>query len=64
MIRLSVNEYCHNCPMFEAKICRDSYEDGWGTTRYETEIICEYEDRCQQQLKYLKELNERKDRKK
>lgn len=54
MITLCVEDYCENCPMFEARVFKESYDDGSGSNCHDTNIYCEHGDRCEEQLKYLK----------
>lgn len=56
MITLCIEDYCQNCPMFEAEAFKDSYEDGMGLDCYDTNICCKYDERCEEQLKYLKKM--------
>ena len=63
MISLNVEEYCHNCPDFEAYIEIAVY--GFDTMKsdsnmeYSHIITCKHEDRCRQIKRYLE--NEEKE---
>lgn len=63
MIKLKVEEYCHDCPDFEAdvvktdKVCVSNYD--WLTdsrvelTRVETIVTCSHANRCRAVKRYL-----------
>ncbi len=54
MIELYVEEYCSNCPDFEAEVDKDCYENGVYVKRI-TRISCKNMDKCREIMKYLKE---------
>lgn len=58
MIKLSIEEYCHNCPDFEAEVEKDTVEvydfDSFGTTeKTDTTIKCANCERCDAIRQYL-----------
>jgi hypothetical protein len=59
MIVLNVEEYCHNCPDFEAYVERDicNFDIVLSASNMKCNhiITCEHEDRCRQIKKYLEE---------
>ena len=53
-IKLSVNQWCENCPHFSPDVAVIQLDDGCGTTvSCDTTISCENEDRCVEIKKYL-----------
>lgn len=58
MIILSVHEYCHNCPNFEAEVMQENYEYsaafGPRCKKYSHTITCVHEQRCETMMDYLK----------
>lgn len=64
MIRLKVEEYCHNCPAFEPDTIKNeiySSEDLWGTddlavscTKADTVITCVEAKKCRNLVRYLR----------
>lgn len=57
MIRLLVDEYCHNCPNFEPYAMRASSLDGFIDTR----VVCEYHDKCKSIKKYLISIGDKEE---
>ena len=60
MIRLVVEEYCHNCPDFEAEVHVETlYLSNYDCvvneprTKYETMVTCAKARRCAAQVRYL-----------
>lgn len=64
MIRLSVENYCENCPEFEPHVHKDKYEL-YSVTNPEsvvhTLITCEHQDRCNQIKKMIQQEMDIKD---
>lgn len=62
MIKLEINEYCHNCPDFSVKVDKHRTHDEGNIF---TIIRCENEHKCREIAKYIysriqnKPLNER-----
>lgn len=59
MIKLSVGEYCQNCPDFEPEVEKTEYstfDHDFCENRVHTEtlVMCKYRSRCLSQLDYLK----------
>ena len=54
MIRLDVEDYCQDCPEFEAEVLKDRKFYGF-TEGTDTIIRCEHYIRCQRMEKYLSE---------
>lgn len=55
-IVLKVNEYCHNCPIFEPKMDRLRYESVDGVTD-EVSIRCNHEENCGVLKRFFCEYN-------
>ena len=59
MIKLDIDEYCHNCPEFESDVkkdvihCRNS--DFGITSIVHTIITCEHRERCRAIKNFLEE---------
>lgn len=66
MIKLSVADYCHNCPNFEPEVDKAEYstfeldflED---RVHVETVVMCMHRDRCTCQMDYLKKQKRKED---
>ena len=52
MIRLLVDDYCHDCPDFEARVNKINDDDGHICS---TNIYCEHEERCEAIYKHIKD---------
>lgn len=66
MIRLYVQNYCHDCPEFDPDVEKDTiysenYLMGERTTHTHTYIYCKHKDRCASMIKFLKKRREEKD---
>ena len=66
MIRLYVQNYCHDCPEFDPDVEKDTiysenYLMGKRTTHTQTDIYCKHKDRCESMIKFLKEKEKEKD---
>ena len=48
MIKLDVNEYCQDCPMFEADVDKRVFIGPEGRRIAETVVCCERADACEQ----------------
>lgn len=58
MIRLEVENYCHNyCPEFEADVSKIEFEDGNCNILTDTTISCKHKDICRSILNYLRKEN-------
>lgn len=60
MIRLYVQNYCHDCPEFEPDVEKDTiysenYLMGKRTTHTQTDIYCKHRDRCASMVEFLEE---------
>ena len=57
MIKLEVEDYCQNCPNFEAKLEKDSIVAGISPTITinETIVRCKYETMCENMYRHIKE---------
>lgn len=68
MIFLKVEDYCHNCPDFEADV-KTSCAEHWDMERHSyirlvnTLITCEHCDRCACQMKYLEDQKRKEEQK-
>lgn len=61
MITLDVEEYCQECPEFEAEVESIKYPDYMGGHRIgfcDTVIRCEHRDKCHQLYKHIKKNEE------
>lgn len=62
MIKLNIEEYCHNCPDFEVSVDKThAYCAEYALDWFTTEITCKHRSRCKEIKSYLeKEIgNER-----
>lgn len=60
MIKLYVQNYCHDCPEFEPDVKKDTiysenYLMGKRTPRTQTAIYCKHRDRCASMIEFLEE---------
>lgn len=53
MIKLIVDDYCHDCPEFEPTVETQSYEDFFGDMIVNHEVKCKYAERCERIKEYL-----------
>ena len=68
MIKLSVMDYCEDCPEFEAHVEKFDYEqeDFWSYRTFRkttTEITCAHRDRCELVKTYLRDKLKEKEKK-
>lgn len=54
MIKLKVEEYCHNCSDFKPLVDKECYESGYGSCYKDTTITCKYAERCEVIAEYFK----------
>lgn len=47
MIKLEIEEYCDNCPEFDAHVEKDVIFAGYSKKYFKTHITCEHKDKCQ-----------------
>ena len=47
MIKLEIDEYCDNCPEFDAHVEKDVIFAGYSKKYFKTHITCEHKDKCQ-----------------
>lgn len=59
MIKLEVEEYCDDCPAFDAHVEKEVLFAGYFKQYYNTNITCEHKDKC----KRLKVWIEKEDKK-
>lgn len=63
MITLKVEDYCHNCPMFEPEVerhcyCTSEFTGGFQKEYTDTVVKCSYGERCAAMKEYIeKEKN-------
>lgn len=62
MIKLFVEDYCHNCTDFDPYVNKSNFECDMGRYLTDTDITCKHAERCEEIKTYLeKEIkNERK----
>ena len=53
MIKLIVDDYCQNCPEFEATMETQSYKDFYGELVVYHNVKCRYDERCKHIKDYL-----------
>lgn len=53
MIRISVEDYCQDCPDFEAEVKKNTLVSCAIPISTDTCITCKYSDRCRQIHKYM-----------
>lgn len=59
MIKLEVEEYCDDCPEFDARVEKAVLFDGYSKEYRNTNITCEHKDKC----KRLKDMIEKEAKK-
>lgn len=58
MITLKVEEYCHNCPDFSAKVAvKESEAEKVKLRTCETTVTCSHAKRCEGIKRYLDKIN-------
>lgn len=63
MIKLSVEDYCNNCPDFDAYVNTSTYKDGFGEEMVNHVIVCRDSEKCNTLMNYLvdnKNINKKK----
>lgn len=53
MIKLFVEDYCHNCPDFDPYVSKTELECDMGRYCTNTDITCKHAERCEEIKKYL-----------
>lgn len=61
MIQLELEDYCQECPDFEAEIRKIKYESSFGYEVCDTTVCCENAVRCAVIKKYIKRMNKQKE---
>lgn len=64
MIKVLVEDYCHNCPEFEPDVHRESFRFDYSfipEEKMNTTIYCVHKDRCRGIRAYLNDQKEKKD---
>ena len=60
MIQLSIEDYCQDCPDFNARVDRDTLYDNRNIkTGYCTSITCQYAHRCRNIARMIKKQMEK-----
>ena len=59
MIKLEIDEYCDNCPQFDAHVEKDVLFAGHSKKYFNTNITCEHKDKC----RCLKDMIEKETKK-
>lgn len=59
MIELEVEDYCHNCPMFEPCSVNNSFFSDASLIIVQINVKCKNEAKCYQLIKYLKTVMEK-----
>jgi len=57
MIKLDVDDYCHDCPEFEPELERLYIEDINFDRHVDTRITCDNQHKCRHIMRYLKALD-------
>ena len=58
MIRLDVQDYCHDCPKFEADVVKRTFTGPQGRIA-ETVVSCEWSDACREIHKMFEKQNDK-----
>lgn len=61
MIKLYIEDYCHNCPNFKVSVSKLGFANGLGGYSTNTDITCKHAGRCEEIKKYLEKENKRND---
>ena len=56
-IKLQVEEYCQNCPNFEATVEKFDFNAGGTTYLYDTVIKCSNAEQCGHMMEFLRNQN-------